>query len=381
MIILPARLRLPKRIPTSGLLSVLVITAILLGAVNVVAMQSVNNRVSELGAQLTALNKTLTTVTADLGRTQGELSVVREAYYPLLVRDALGRVVTINFEPTRIVSGSPSITETLFALGLSNKIVGVDSYSDYPPELTRLENQSAIQIVGGFTTLDVEKVASLRPDLVVAYMPLQFRFIPALENLGLTVIAVKSGSISDVREGIQLLAKVTSKVMEGTGLIKELNSVTQNVSSKVSGVAKTKVLELSWMDPMYSTGNGTYLDEIIWVAGGSNIMVDKSGYMVTNPEEIVARNPSVIIFDTMHLPKTPAEISSYLRSLPGFENVDAIKNNRLYILTAQAANAIERAGPRLPDAIKLLAYMLHPEIFGANLPTFLGDNYTSYLGR
>ncbi|MEN3059704.1 MAG: ABC transporter substrate-binding protein [Candidatus Methanosuratincola petrocarbonis] len=334
-----------------------------------------------MNSQLTTMNSTLNSLKGELSSLQSELNVVRASYYPLVIEDALGRVVTIKSEPTRIVSGSPTITETLFALGLSSRVVAADSYSNYPSEFVQLREQGKIAIVGGVTTLDPEKVAAQRPDLVVIDASLQGKFIPALESLGLTVVALDAKSVENVRSNFQLLAKITYKLGEGVRIVDHLNAAIQNVSGKVSTAPPTKVLFLVWHDPMYSTGNGTYLSELISIAGGENIAGNRTGWVVLNPEQVIAANPSVLILSSMSLSMDPDQMFAYFRSLPGFENVDAVKNNRIYILTEDASNAVERAGPRLVDGVYILGYILHPEVFKVQLPNALAANYTSYLGR
>lgn len=336
---------------------------------------------ASMSSQIQTLNATVNELRSSLTSLQRDFNIVKESYYPLVIKDALGRVVTIKSEPSRIVSGAPTITETLFALGLSDKVVGADSYSNYPQEFLDLKNQGKIKVVGGVTTLDPEKVAALRPDLVVIDASLQGKFIPALESLGLTVVALDAKSVDNVRENFQLLAKVTFKLSEGTRLVNELNAAVQDVSSKTSSTNATRVLFIVWHDPMYAAGGGTYLNELISIAGGANIVSDRAGWVVVNPEQVVAANPSVIIMSSMSLPLDPDALLSYFRNLPGFSNVDAIKNNRFYILTNESSNALERAGPRLNDGLYLLGYILHPEAFNVQLPNVLGSNYTAYLGR
>ncbi|MDI9644328.1 MAG: ABC transporter substrate-binding protein [Candidatus Verstraetearchaeota archaeon] len=360
---------------------VLVALALILSLVNVALIVSNNNGLAAINSQMIQMNSSLNSLKSELASLQSELNVVKASYYPLVVEDALGRVVTIKSEPMRIVSGSPTITETLFALGLSGRVVGADSYSNYPPEFVSLKQEGKIAVVGGVTTLDPEKVAAQRPDLVVIDASLQAKFIPALESLGLTVVAVEAESVDNVMENFQMLAKITFKLGEGLRIVDQLESAVQAVSDKVSSSNATKVLFLVWHDPMYSAAGGTYLNELITIAGGNNIVGDRTGWAVVNPEQVVALNPSVIILSSMSLSMDPEEMFSYFRSLPGFENVDAVKNNRMYILTEDASNALERAGPRLSDGIYILGCILHPEAFGTQLPNVLAANYSVYLGR
>ncbi len=339
-----------------------------------------NDRISSLSNQMLSVNTTLTNVHRELIDTQAALAIVRQAYYPMLVEDSLGRVITVQSVPQRIVSCAPSITEMLFALGLGGNVVGADSYSDYPPELIALEGSGNITLVGGVTTLDVEKIASLRPDLVIVNYGLQNNFVQPLEDLGITVMVLKSESIQDVRTTTLLLGKVTGRVTEASALVTGIDNTISEVSARVRGAAPVKVIDMVWLDPMYCAGNGTYINDILTIAGGTNIMGGKAGWVTANPEDILANNPDVIIFDTMELPKSAEEINAFFASLPGFSDVSAVKNGRIYLLTGQAANVIERPGPRVGEAIELVAAILHPEIFNKTVPSPLGDDYAAYVG-
>jgi len=361
-------------------MKILVAVALVIGLASLVSSVFYTISFTSMSNQIQTLNGTVNELRISLSSLQRDLSIVRESYYPMVIKDALGRVITIKSEPTRIVSGCPTMTETLFALGLSDKVVGADSYSDYPKEFIDLKQQGKIAVVGGVTTLDPERVAALRPDLVVIDASLQGKFIPALENLGLTVVALDAKSLDDVRGNIQLLAKVTFRLGEGSRLVDEIDAAVHDVSAKTSPANKTSVLLICWHDPMYAAGGGTYANELISIAGGANIVSNRTGWVVVSPEQVVAANPSVIIMTSMSLPLKPDELLSYFRSLPGFGNVDAIKNNRVYFLTGDASNALERAGPRIVDGLHLLGYILHPEVFKVQLPNVLSSNYTAYLG-
>jgi iron complex transport system substrate-binding protein len=371
--------------------SVIVILAI--GAVSAAAFYTVNNQLSTVLGQLSALNSQISSMSGQInslnntltGLTNAQTEIMNiiqtliDSTYPMTITDAAGRAITLYSAPERIVSGAPSVTEILFALNLSQQVVGVDSYSDYPPELLSLEATGAIQVVGGVSTLDVEKVAALAPDLVIIDYGMQGQFIDTLSDLGLTVIALKSDSILVVEQNILLLGKINDRSSEAVAIVGEIESTVQSITASLEGVNDTRVLELMWLDPMYTTGSGTYLNEIIEIAGGTNIMADKSGWGVTNPEEILLKNPDVVIFDTMYLSMTYSEVFGTFTALEGFENVNAIINGDVYVLTNQSANLVERAGPRIVDAIKLMACILHPDIFNVTIPTLLGDDYPNYI--
>ncbi|MGC8936190.1 MAG: ABC transporter substrate-binding protein [Candidatus Methanomethylicaceae archaeon] len=361
-------------------MGVLIVVALLLSAINTVAIIYMTNNITEINHNIQLINATLSNLNKEFMYLESELKIIKEMHYPLLIKDGLGRIVTISSEPMRIVSGAPSITEILFAIGAARKLVGVDIYSNYPKELLELEKNGTIVTVGGVTTLDPEMVAALRPDLVLLDASLQSKFVPALEGLGLTVVTIESKSVADIISNIQLISKITSKLEEGARVTEQLNIAIQEVSKAVSTLPPTKILYLVWPNPMYTAGKNTYINELISIAGGENVFSSRSGWFVVNPEDVVSARPSVIVMSSMSLPKSAEELFSYIRSLPGFEYLDAVKNNRIYILTGEASNALERPGPRVADGIFILGYILHPDAFNVSLPNIISD-YTAYIRR
>ncbi len=358
----------------------LIIIALLLGTFNTAIIFAMNNNISNIDNSLTSINSKLNNLINEISSTKKELERFKSFYYPIIIKDALGRTITINSEPMRIVSCTPSITEMLFALNLSDRIVGVDKYSNYPKLVLELKEKGVITEVGGVTTLNPEKIAYLNPDLVLIDASLQKKFIPTLEGFGLTVIALEAPSIEEVINNIYITSKITLKLEEGEKLIDQIKSTIKEITFKTSKVPKQKVLFLVWLDPLWTTGNGTYANDIISIVGGINIFNDKNGWFITNPEEIISRNPDVIIFSSMTLPKSPEELINYIKNIPGFNEINAIKNNRVHILTGEAANAIERPGPRIIDATLLLAYIINPEIFNITIPNFI-SNYENIIRR
>jgi iron complex transport system substrate-binding protein len=361
-------------------ISTLIIIALILGVLNTAMIFAINNNVSNIDLSLSSLSNKLNNLVDEISSTKRELETFKSFYYPIIIKDALGRTVTINSEPMRIVSCTPSITEMLFALNLSDRIVGVDKYSDYPKLVLELKEKGLIAEVGGVTTLNCEKIASLNPDIVFIDASLQKKFVSTLEGFGLTVIALESPSIEEIMNNIYKISKITLKLEEGEKLINQIKNTINEITSKTSKVSKQKVLYLVWLEPLWTTGNGTYANELISIAGGVNIFNDKNGWFITNPEEIISRNPDVIIFSSMALPKSPEELLNYIKSIPGFSEINAVKNNRIYILTENAANAIERPGPRVTYATILLAYILHPQLFNITVPNFI-SNYENIIRR
>lgn len=345
-----------------------------------------NMVINEIGRPTTiykTIESTLTvekTITWTTTKTLLEPARTTESPYPLKIIDFMNREVVIDKRPEKIVSCAPSITEILAALELTNYIVGVDEYSDYPPEVKRLREEGIIENIGGVTTLNIEKILVLEPDIVFVSPGIQGGLVPILEEKGLTVVALDANTINDVYNEILIVGKIMDMEEKALSLVNRIRSSMDLVQSKLTQVrSKASVLSIIWLEPIWTAGNGTFLNDVIGYAGGYNVLVDNNGWFMTNPETIVTRNPEVIIITAMSIGLKPEEVLEKLMNIPGMDSVDAVKNKRVYLLYGQAENIYLRPGPRIGEAVQLLAMILYPEIFGIKVPTIIGDEYPKYL--
>ena len=322
------------------------------------------------------------TITATVTETLATTSTVftEPPRYPITLVDSLGREVVIEGPVERIVSTVPSNTEIIADLGALDLLVGVDDFSDYPPELLELIEQGRVERIGGNIPLNVEKVAELEPDLVVISAGLQGGAIPKLEELGLRVLAVKSESLSDIYQAILLVGKALDRWSEAVSLVEELRSRVQEVWMRTGAVeVKRRVMVAVWLEPVWTAGNNTYMNDLITSAGGYNIFQDLQGWAEVGAEAIVERNPQVIIV-TMHgQDLSYEEVVEKLRSMPGLSGTDALKNGEVYLLVGQAADILERPGPRVADGVMLLSMIMYQELYGVSLPKMIGDDYLDYV--
>jgi iron complex transport system substrate-binding protein len=273
--------------------------------------------------------------------------------------DDLGRKVTIDTVPQRIVSLAPSNTEILFALGLGDKVVGDTEYCNYP------EAAKTKPKVGGFSTVDIEKVVSLRPDLVLATRIHDKTIIPALENLGITVVALVPGSLNQVLDSIKLVGKMTGQDKEASELVKDLGTRIETIvdkTQKLPANQRPRVFFVTWHDPLWTAGTGTLTDDVISQAGGQNIASDLTGDKTIDLETVISRDPEVIIVSVgmgtgQDLPW------QYIKSESRLENTQALLNGRVYKIDG---DLIHRPGPRVVNALEQMSQFIHPELFGQN---------------
>jgi len=263
------------------------------------------------------------------------------------VFDDLGRLVAINGTPQRIVSLAPSNTEILFALGLGEKVVGVTDWCDYPPEALEKEK------VGSYDTPDIEKIVALTPDLILVAYGTTMDVINNLVELGLTVFGIKTTDLDDLLNDIKTIGEITDKEVEAYALTSEMESRIQAVTNQTEELEeRPRVFYVVWHDPLWTAGSETFIHELIEKGGGVNICQNITGYTTISIEEVVARNPEVIITSEWSFEWAMNETS--------LNSTDARQNGRIY---QGDDDLVQRPGPRLVKGLEWFAHFIHPEIF------------------
>jgi len=266
--------------------------------------------------------------------------------------DDVGRSVEIGERPLRIVSLAPSITEILFAIGLSDEIVGVTEYSNYPLEAVSKEK------VGSYVKLNIEKIVSLKPDLVIATAGGNPRkFVERLAKMGPPVFVIHPGKIKDIYANIRTIGAITGKEKEGNLLAERLQKRIDGIVEKVGGLPRPKVFFQLGANPLYTSGGGTFVDDLIKLAGGINIAGNEMvRYPVYSIEEIIKRGPD-IIFSVLMGTQVDISVAPFWSRWP---TVPAVQNGRIYAIDPDIVN---RPSPRIVDGLEAVARKLHPEAF------------------
>ncbi len=252
--------------------------------------------------------------------------------------DDLGRKVELAKNPERIISLAPSITETLFYLGLGDKIVGVTDFCNYPPEAKRKTS------VGWIISPNVEKIISLKPDLVLATAEgNRPEIVSTLERVKINVYVMSPHSIEDILKGIKDVGELTGQAGTAKVKIAELKQRIYAVKKRGEGAKKARVLYLISTEPLITAGPGSFLHNVIETVGGENIISSSSNrYPQITMEEIVLRDPEVII--------VPPDLLENVRSWKNrWGGISAIENNRIYSIDP---DIISRPGPRIVDGLE-----------------------------
>jgi len=277
-------------------------------------------------------------------------------------------VTSLAAYPNRIVSLGPTTTEILFALGLDSKVVAVTMYDNYPYNFTAWFEAGNMTSVGDFANPNIEVIASLNPDLILATGGVQEQLVKTLRDMGYKVLVLDPTSVNGVLQDIALVGRATDKNAEAVSLVNDMSSRIEAVANKVANATyKPKVYFEVWYDAqgVWSVGSEGWETEFIEKAGGINIFANETQkYFQTGSEAIITRNPDIIL-----LPVGMETIGSEgpnwvsfdaVKARPGWGSTSAVQHDRLYQIDA---DAIHRAGPRIADMIETLAAIFHPELF------------------
>lgn len=279
------------------------------------------------------------------------------ASFPVTVTDVLGRRVTVTAPPQRIVSLAPSITEQIFAVAAGEKVVGVTIYDNYPPAVQRLER------VGGYVTksISIEKILSLKPDLVLSRGEIQRGVIDTLERLGIPAVAIEPGNFDEAYAAMVLIGRLTDREQPAARIVAEMQQRVARIREQIATIPpaqRVTVFYKAYDEPLITAGPSTFIGHMIEMAGGINIFADVSeSYPQISDEEVLRRNPAVILGPT----RRDVRLSlAQAMQRPGWHRLAAVQNQRLHLLDD---DLVSRPGPRLAEALETVARVLYPRLF------------------
>ena len=260
----------------------------------------------------------------------------------------------------RIISLSPSITETLFALKLGEKVVGVTRFCNYP------EETEEIMEVGGYLDLNYEAVVALKPDLVIL-LPEHEKAKSYLKELKIKYLEVDNKTVSDILGTIKTIGDTCSAKNEATKLltsidatIAKIHETTKDLKNTTTLISIGRTLDATKLKDVYIAGLPTYFNELIEMAGGVNAFKNnKIAYPMISSEGLIHLNPQVIIELSAGLNTSNLTKEIILKAWSSISSVEAVKNNRVVILSS---DYISIPGPRFVLLLKDLVKSIHPEI-------------------
>lgn len=263
--------------------------------------------------------------------------------------DDAGREISLERAPRRIVSMAPSNTEILFALGLGERVVGVTSWCNYPPETAGVEK------VGDWWAPDYEKIVALEPDLVLAVGTAESELVKRLEGLGLKVFILQAETVLQVPEDIEQVAAITGVPEKGAEVASDLRRRIEAVQGRVGVVTEGERPTVFWVldADLWTVGPGSFVHDLIVLAGGVNIagtLGQASGQL--SLETVLEADPDVII-----IPLLDPSLPEALGRLSGWGTLRAVRDGRVYQIDP---DVVSRPGPRIADALEEVAKLLYP---------------------
>jgi iron complex transport system substrate-binding protein len=269
-----------------------------------------------------------------------------------LFTDEIGRIVRITNSPKRIVSMAPNLTEILFALGLREEIVGVTDFCDYP------EAALTKQRIGGFVNPSIEKIVSLKPDLILGIRDgNRMDTVRRLSDLGLSVYVVDPAGFDGVVKTIENIGEVVRRREKSTEIIRKITKKKEAVVRLTQSLPKRKVFFQVGFSPIVTVGKGSLGDDLIRLAGGRSISENESGsYPVYGVETILSKAPEVIILSSMD---SKRDYLNLIRMWQSWKELPAVKTNAIYVIDS---NLVDRPTPRVVEGLEAMAGMIHPEI-------------------
>jgi iron complex transport system substrate-binding protein len=257
--------------------------------------------------------------------------------------------------PERVISLAPSITETIFALGLGDRLVGVSVYCDHPPEAKRIDR------VGTFLVPSVETILAKRPNVVLAVpSPGNQSSVDTLRRLGLKVVVLDPNTVAEIKEAIVTVARELEVEEKGRTLVSQIEGRMNQIRARLAGVVERKVLMVVGQTPLIAVGAPTFQDELIRMAGGVNVAAGAGNpWPHLTLEFAITAAPDVIVDTTMgNEERVGAEAA--LNFWSAFPTIPAVRAQRVF---GYQAYQLLRPGPRLADALEALARFIHPERF------------------
>lgn len=262
--------------------------------------------------------------------------------------DTLERDVNIPEVPEKVISLSPALTEILFALELDEKIVGTTNYCDYPEEALTTPK------VGDFSSPNFEVIIDSEPDLIFVAAGVQMELIDRLEELGLKVICLDAQTIDEVANNINFIGEIMGTEEKALEITEDIAKRVEAVKEKVSGLEKPIVFFEVWDEPLTSAGPGTFINNLVELAGGVNMTRDATTYYPQISFEIVVDQDPDIYIAVNH----QREVEIIDR--PGYADLKAVKTGKVFTIED---DWVTLPGPRIILGLEEMAFLLHPEAF------------------
>ncbi len=283
--------------------------------------------------------------------------------FVMTVVDDSGVEIELKAYPQSLISLAPSITEIVYAINAGDLVIGVTDFDNYPHDFSAWIQAGNMTSVGDFSGPNLEVIALLDPDLILATGGVLGETITTLRDLGYPVVVLDPTTINGVINNIELTGKLTNKNAEATAVINDITTRIEAVETIVATADSIPTVYYEvWYDStsLWTAGNQSYQNELIEVAGGVNLFADQDQeYFSSSAEAVITRNPDLMIVPEEHGVNFWISFDT-IKDRPGWETINALQNDRIYDIDS---DLLARPGPRIAETIETLAALFHPILF------------------
>lgn len=268
-----------------------------------------------------------------------------------LLTDEIGRRVKIPHSMKRIVSLAPSITEILFDLGLNEEIAGVTDFCDFPEAALNKPK------IGGFVNPSIEKIVSLKPDLIIATRDGNRReTIHIIEDLGLSVYVINPKGFDGVMKTIKNIGEVVGRGDESRRMIRHMMIKKEHIITLTRSLPKPRVFFQVGEAPMITVGRETLANDLIRLAGGRSISEnERMNYPLYSIETVISKAPEIIIISSM---ESKRNYLNLVKMWQNWKSIPAVKRKAIYVVDS---NLVDRPSPRIVEGLEVIVRIIHPE--------------------
>ena len=269
------------------------------------------------------------------------------------VTDLVGRKLTLVKEPERIVAMAPSITEIVFALEQQHRLKGVSRFSDFPPEAKQFPR------VGSYVHLDVERIVALRPDLCIGIRDGNpIAVVRQLEALNIPFFGVDPKNLASVMKSVLAIGDILNAKAKAQTIVADMQRRIDAVTQQTRQVdRKPGVFVQIGISPIVSVGNGTFINELITLAGGENLAAGTNPYPRFSREQVISLAPEVMVISSMARATVFEQVKAQWMQWPA---IPAVRNQAVHIAPS---NIFDRPTPRLVIGLEQMARYIHPQLF------------------
>ena len=347
-----------RHFSTPILLVALLLALLLAGSPAVVGCGSdeadtANSTVSTTAAPVPTTAAPVSTTAAPVSTTAPTLAEPVEGTFPVTVTDDNGNTVTIPAKPERIVSTAPANTETLFALGVGDRVVGVNSLDDYPPEVAEIAR------IGDYQA-NTEAIMALSPDLVVGYSGNEEALAP-VQAAGAAVLILNPTTLDGIYANITTIGAATGATGEAEDLVETIKASIEEIAEAAAAGGESPTVFYALDNTLWTCGPGSFVDELLTLAHATNVVsaagaggAAAQAYYQFSPEQLVAADPDVIL-----LPGSVYKSADEFTADARFAGLKAVQDGHVYVIDDVI---VTRPGPRIADGLRILVEAIHPGV-------------------